>query len=206
MKKNLLSYVAFLLSLVMLIGAFAACDGHEESTQDTTDVILSETESESASVSETGGTEQTEESETVTVTEVETETDSREPTSIENIENGLLIENAYSLANGVNACFKDEKRTEFFGENRQMKFEYALAGHADQQVTYLKNTKGNSYIENTFDVFVKMKNGDPVGHLSKKFFNIPCAVTVGMARIKAESHLRRVEFISNFDHLLQLID
>jgi hypothetical protein len=166
MKKNLLSYLALLLSLVMLLGAFAACNVPED-TEGTTDVISGESESASESEKDTekateSNTTSSPEGKTEDVTEDETEdeTETRVPASIENVEHGDIIENAVSLANGVNAYFKDGKRTEFLGENQQMKFEYPLAGYTDQQVTYLQNTQGKNYIENTFDVFVKMKNGN----------------------------------------------
>ena len=153
MKKNILTYLSLLLAIVMLVSALAACNGPETPSEATTDETVEGTET----VSETP-TDSDEESNTDQETGDETE--SNAPASIENIENGLLIENAYALSNGVNAYFKDGKRTEFLGVNQNMVFEYGLAGHYDQQLTYLKNTNGNSYIENTFDVFVKMKNGN----------------------------------------------
>lgn len=76
------------------------------------------------------------------------------------MDNGILIENAYSLANGVNAYFTSGKRTDFALVNQKMTLEYALANYKDQKITYIKNTDGKTYIENTADVFVKMKNGN----------------------------------------------
>ena len=166
MKKTALSFLALLLATVMLLSTLASCDSPEEPT-DTETPSTTETQSSSDTEhAETDNTEQTtetafgSETEPETDHETETETETEEShVSIADMENGLLIENAYSLANGVNAYFTDGKRTDFVLENQEMTLEYALANYKDQLVTSLQNTKGKSYIEDTCDVFVRMKTG-----------------------------------------------
>ncbi len=77
--------------------------------------------------------------------------------------NTAIVENANSLANGVQAYFKDPSRNYFIVENQQMKFEYNLRDLEESkkmQLVYLKDKAGNSYIENTMDAFVVTKGGE----------------------------------------------
>ena len=73
-----------------------------------------------------------------------------------NVDSSTIIENADSLANGVQAYFKDADRDNFIVENQQMKFEYNLREEKNMLLAYLKDKAGNSYIENTLDAFVVM--------------------------------------------------
>ncbi len=172
MKRTTLSLLATLLTLVMLLGAFAGCAGEEQTTQgsdnppetsssteQTTDSHeqsdVSETESQSETTSGSQS-ETTDESKTESGSEIET--DPVGP-SIEDMDNGTLIQNAQELANGVNAYFNDGNRLDFTLENQKMYLEYALASHKKQQVTALKNSTGNIYIANTADVYVKDTSG-----------------------------------------------
>ena len=147
MKRTPLSLISLLLCVFMLTSLFASCDNRNQT--DSTDTNPAES---------TAPGSDSEASETVEASENETETEA--PTaSIADIKNGLLIENANKLANGVNAYFTDGKRTDFALENQNMSLEYALANYKTQLVTSLKNAEGNSYLESTMDVFVKMKGG-----------------------------------------------
>ena len=171
--KSKLSLLSLLLASVMLLGILASCGGGNAETESTPPSVSteadtsSETESGSSSADTEGSeTEKQNSSETAKQDPSETETSSNQeketegPTvSITDMENGLLIENAYNLANGVNAYFLDGKRTDFALVNQNMYLEYALANYKDQKVTALKNSKGKVYIENTADVFVTMNTG-----------------------------------------------
>lgn len=164
MKKSLSGLLSLLLIAVMLTGAFAACGKKATTPQGTTP---------QGTTSPIGGTEEStnnsqETSSGGNETQVGGETDTKEsesateidPPSVDEIKNGLLIENANALKNGVNAYFTDGKRTDFVLENQNMTLEYALAAFNDQQITTLKSKEGKTYIENTCDVFVKMANGN----------------------------------------------
>ena len=166
-KRSLLSLV---LALALTAGAFASCKAPETDTETDSSSVTTEentnqeTDTDVQSTKESTSVNDTE-TETKTDTETDTDTvgeqtDEKPKVSIENtVDNGLLIENAYALANGVNAYFTDGKRTDFALVNQNMYLEYALANYKDQQVTALKNSKGKVYIENTADVFVTMNTG-----------------------------------------------
>ncbi|MBQ8409519.1 MAG: hypothetical protein IJY39_11730 [Clostridia bacterium] len=144
MKKTTLSLIALLLTATMLVGIFASCGDNlsvDDDTSASTEAVVDSTD--------TGDSENKSD---------ETETQTPAP-SISDIKNGLLIENANKLANGVNAYFTDGKRTDFALVNQNMSLEYALANHKDQLVTSLVSAEGNTYLQSTMDVFVKMKSG-----------------------------------------------
>ncbi len=107
-------------------------------------------------------------SETESLTETESETDTEAPTSELSTEeplpkldceDGAMIEGADRLANKVNAYYTDGKRLGFVTENINMKITYSTDMLAERKVTSLTDKNGNKYIENTMDVFVKMKDG-----------------------------------------------
>ena len=70
-----------------------------------------------------------------------------------------VIQNANDLANGVQSYYKDFTARSFYVENQNMSFEYALSSIQDTSVLSLKNTQGKTYIENTFDAFVRLTDG-----------------------------------------------
>ena len=157
MKKKWLSIIAILLLTVMLVGAFGACD--DQSETETTDALtLEETET---SLNDT-------ETESETVTEDESDTDTEDDsetgtgTTVEVIPNEYdrIIDNAYSLSNGVQGYFTDAQRTYLVLENQQIDLTYARGNSKDQLITSLTDKDGNPYIENTMDAFVTMKNGN----------------------------------------------
>jgi hypothetical protein len=170
--KSKLSLLSLLLASVMLLGVLASCGGGETETESNPPAVSTETDISSeteggSSSADIGGSETEKQTDSETdkqgsaeseSSDKETETDSP-AVSIADMDNGLLIENAYNLANGVNAYFLDGKRTDFALVNQNMYLEYALANYKDQQVTALKNSKGKVYIENTADVFVTMNTG-----------------------------------------------
>ena len=130
----------------------------------------SETTEETETYETTGEavTDSTETHETVTEETAESSAEgsetaeTSETSGIDVVENEYdpIIDNAYSLSNGVQGYFTNAQRTHLVLENQQIELTYARANSKDQLVTALKNKNGNSYIENTMDVFVTMKNGN----------------------------------------------
>ncbi|MBQ8409520.1 MAG: hypothetical protein IJY39_11735 [Clostridia bacterium] len=142
MKRKSVSILSLLLAMLMLIGMFTACN--------TTDTPSDNTDSDSSS----SQTELSTESDSATEEETEEDTTPK----LEGA-NAQLIENAERLANGVQSYYADPDRTSYTIENKNMSLDYVLTGSENQMVTAIKNTKGESYIEDTMDVFVKMKDG-----------------------------------------------
>jgi len=173
MKKSTLSLISFLLALTMLCGALAACGGDgnvtdtsvptsaetESKTEKETEPN-SESDSESVSASETDS-EKTTETNKETDSEIGdgTESETEQVVELEG-EHADLIMLSDKLANGVQAYFTDAYRTHYALKNLEMTMTYARSSAVDQQVASITNTKGKAYVENTMDVFVRMKNGD----------------------------------------------
>ncbi len=144
MKKRALS---LLLASLMLAGTLAGCKpNNQDETESKTE---NPTESQSTVPPETESSSQSE-------TDSEAET---EPIVELTGPYADVIQNAYNLANGVNAYFPTADRESFRIENQNMVLDYALPIDQKQQVNYIHNTRGQAYIENTMDVFVTMKNG-----------------------------------------------
>ncbi len=167
MKKKILSVISLLLCLMMLGSLLAACtpgsDGSEESTSKEnteTDRVTegsdtAESEQSSAKPDETRETEskQTEQSE---ASETESETETQSPTPQLTGPFADSIENAALLKNGVQAYYMDAGRDNYGFYNQNMSLEYSLN---TPKVTALKNSKGDTYLENTMEVFLKMTSG-----------------------------------------------
>ncbi|MBQ8407964.1 MAG: hypothetical protein IJY39_03790 [Clostridia bacterium] len=146
MKKSKLSFISAFLAFVMLGGTLVACtpanqndetsdtSASEQTTESTTEAAGSESESESVTESET-------------VPEIVIEGDYAD-----------TIMAANKLADGVQAYY-DAARKKYTVVNQNMTLEYPLTSAVDQVVSSIKNKDGNSYIENTMDVFVKMTSG-----------------------------------------------
>ncbi len=126
----------------------------------------SETETETKThsedtLTESASSETSDSSETVTVTETEPATVTEEDTTPKlSIDNGELIEYAEKLSNAVSVYNPDPSKTDIVMNNANMTLEYELAGSQPQLVTALKNSKGNEYIRNTMDVFVRTTSGN----------------------------------------------
>jgi len=151
MKKNLTHILSLLLVLVILLGAFAACTPEEDDTESNTQGFETDTVASGSESSDETKTETVYETESVS----ETESDAIELSG----EHAATIELANSLKNKVAAYFPNQARDNVVYENMNMSLDYALDVTMPQQVTSLKNKKGNAYVENTMDVFVKMSNG-----------------------------------------------
>ena len=171
MRTRIQKIMALLLSVTMIAGAFAACNGNENDTTDRADEVTTEQGSvtEQESVSEQGGTS----AETDGETDSSAESDST-PSDTENGEeitteadttpklegeHAALIEYADRLANSVQSYRPDVAREYYIMQNSQMETKYALAFAEKQQVLYVKNKAGKSYVENTMDVYLKLENG-----------------------------------------------
>ena len=159
MKKTLLSVISLLLVTMMLVGALVSCspNGNDETTG-TSSATDGETNSEGTSAKDdTASSESGSSSEDESESESETETDVVAPSL--SGKNSATIEYANSLANGVQAFYTDASRKYHSVKNQEMTLTFARSITDDQQVASIKNTQGKSYIENTMDVFVRMKDG-----------------------------------------------
>ncbi len=79
------------------------------------------------------------------------------------IDESVIIENADSLANGVQAYFADENREQFIVKNQQMNLTYELNAEGNKQVASLTTKDGTkTYIENTMDAFVTIDGKDRI--------------------------------------------
>ena len=159
MKRSLLSTLSLLLALVMMLGAFVACDDSktvDESTSAPADESQP-TDTSSEQSESTDAETASEESESEAQSESETETDSNRVEA--EGEHAGLINLTNSMANTVQAYFTDSKRTHYNLQNTEMTMSYSRSMMNKQLVASITNTKGNKYIENTMDVFVRMQDG-----------------------------------------------
>ncbi len=182
MKKSYSSLLALLLALTMLAGILTACGGGEDttsgvvdpqqtSTPETSNEVSAET-SETESNTTSGNTDTSEESASSAVSEVtsseiesntQAETTTTEETTAEPVLEGIesdLIKLAEKLANTSDTYYSNSFENNLTIENSEMRLTYPLESSPEKMlVTQLTNREGKSYIENTMDVFVKIKNG-----------------------------------------------
>ena len=71
------------------------------------------------------------------------------------------VKNANKLANGVQTYYVNGRK-DYVIENRNMTLGYVLTRDKDQQVSYIKNTQGKAYVENTMDSFASLTDGTTV--------------------------------------------
>ena len=146
MKRRLLSLLSLSLALLMLLSILASCNGgsdnETEGSSQNSDSINNESD-----------------------TEKETEKETDNGGDSEDIEGPVanrhqeLIETSNALANGVQAFFTNANRTHYSLQNLEMTMNYCRSSVSDQLVESIKNTQGNTYIQNTMDAFVRMKDG-----------------------------------------------
>jgi len=169
--------MAIVLALWMCMGIFASCGsgGTEETTTEstngetTTESTKEETtveKNENTTVDETTTSKETTKTEETTVLEETTkieETTLLEETTDEDIvlddDDGELILMADRLANGVQTYFEYGGRDFFMIENMNMLLKFAISGNEKKQVSSMTDKSGNSYINDTMDVFVRMQDG-----------------------------------------------
>ena len=144
----------------MILGALSACfdnpqtddtSGSESSSESSSN---SESSSESSKTeSDTDGGDESEESTTAPDDEYVEET---HPALLEG-DNAEFIEYADRIANGVNAYFTNPDRTGYYLDNQNVSVTYDLQN--TKLVTAVSNKAGANYVENTMDVFLRMKDG-----------------------------------------------
>ena len=148
--KKLVSILSLLLILSMLLGAFASCNVPEQQTNESeSDSIETPTDNEG---SETKGEDET-------GSDGESDSTIIEPIELEgNFADSILY--ADEIKNGVQAYYPDGvARDTYYVENLNMSAEFDLLADSEQKVKYIKNTKGQSYLENTMDVYIRMADG-----------------------------------------------
>ena len=144
MKKRLHAFLALLLVLTMLCSSFAACkSGIETGSTDTESAVSTESKSPSETDSNGGN---------------EAETDGEIQLTGQNAD---LIVKANELANGVVPYYSDAERTAVTIENQVMSLNYRIQSKTNNMlVSSLTTPSGNTYIQDTMDIFLKMKNGN----------------------------------------------
>ena len=159
MKKVFLSTLSLFLVCVMLAGSFASCAPllTEDQTSDTSSNETTDdgTQGSTEGDTSTAGSETGSDTETGTETETEPDSDNAELSG----QHADIIEHAHNLANGVTSYFTDAGRKYHSIQNQEMTLTYARSLEDDQRVASIKNTQGKSYIEDTMDVFIRMKSG-----------------------------------------------
>ena len=164
MRRNLLSVTAIVLLLAMSL-SIVACNPTpvvpDETTQGSDATENTEKESQEIPTEK--------ETDEVTTTDVNTETEDTSSEEDTEDETDVVVEytgkyadiiyNAKDLANTIKEYRSNAKADSYFVENSNMKFEYTLKSSEAQQIASLVNTQGKSYIENTFDAFVRFKDG-----------------------------------------------
>ena len=161
MKLTKIRMLSLLLAMMILIGMVACTPVVKDETTGTESGSIADSSTESEAPSE-NTSEVSSASETETETESETETEIvLEGPTLEG-QDGSIIAHANKLANGIQVYYDSANRENLIIENQNMKLEYSLGLTENKQVKYIKNTKGNTYIENTMDVFVKMIGNDQV--------------------------------------------
>ena len=200
MKKISISTLSLLLVILMLLAAFASCAGNSAVTDSGATSGSEAIEStEKANGDTEGNTESNTEGDNDSDTEAPDEGDGVETGKTLASDEALIIENAYSLANGVQAYFSDATRKEMTFENLNMSLEYALSSDQPQLVTSISNKNGNAYIQNTMDVFITMSNGKTY-YGSKS--NIPATANIyRFGYYFYEMRFEEQTFASNFNIL-----
>lgn len=166
MKNSNSRRLSALLAAIMLLGALASCSpkGDDETTSSVSTSTESERGTESDSASESASDPASESasesasdttSDSASGSETETETD----VVLEGV-HGPLIAHADKLANNITMGFADGKRDLFTFANSQISVAHGTHPFEDHKVSYIKNSKGQSYLEDTMDVFVTMKSGN----------------------------------------------
>ena len=170
MKKY--RYLSLIIAVLMMISAFASCGSSEtvESTE-TKDAVTEKeketaTKEESSSSSTSSETQSESDSERISETETESHTDDIDTETETELlrpqlecEDSAIIDNSNLLSNGVNAYFANKDRTSFITENKNMSIVYSTDMLSERKAVALNNSKGQPYLQNTMDVYVKMKDG-----------------------------------------------
>ena len=172
MKKNYIKVLSLILALILLIGSLAACDSQEEGSDkaptNSTEYQETQTvENESESHSSVNPIET--DSETTSKAEGSTEKveDPTEETDYEEIlsfDGSQMIEYADHIKDGTDASYLDPLRSFAVVSNMEMELIHGLNGHVENDsirnlITSISNKKGEAYLSNTMDAFVKTTDG-----------------------------------------------
>ena len=162
MQKSFFSTISLLLALLMVVGMFASC-GNKQTTPTTSETGSSaqdQTDAESSGEASGSTPQNTEGSGNSTETEGKgNSTETEPPAASADGKHSEIINLNNSMANQVQAYFTDSSRQYYNFQNTEMTMSYSRSAVNDQLVSYIANTKGNKYIENTMDVFIKMSDG-----------------------------------------------
>ena len=166
--KIKLSIISILLVIVMALGVLSSCGNTtpattEEPTKEQTTEAKTDAPTETVTQEQTEASESPSEETTEDISEQTSEAtteDYEEETTVEYTgEYASIINGAQSLANTIQEYRSNAKADSYFIENTSMKLEYVLKSSEDKLVSSLVNSEGKSYIENTFDAFVRVKGG-----------------------------------------------
>ena len=186
------SVLAFLLAIIMMIVAISGCKANTPSVNET------EQESSSDTLTEEKTTETAISTETETTTETETSAETKPETS-SNInlggEYGEIIQNADVLKDGVDVYY-DACRKHYTVENQNMTLNYDLSA-SESLLASISNKKGGSYISDTMDVFVKMKNGKT--YYASDSYDSSLANVYRYGFYYYDIHITGQSFINGFD-------
>ncbi|MBO5281296.1 MAG: hypothetical protein J6B55_08850, partial [Clostridia bacterium] len=147
---------------VMTLVVFAGCNTSGGKTDVTTQKPTDSEQLEDKTTEDKSEDQSEEKTESSSEKQTEDKTEDKSEETTETVVEGPheeLITTAKSLANGVQGGFVDGYWREFDISNQNMSLRYVLSRDRDQQIAYIKNSQGASYIENTMDVFVRTTDG-----------------------------------------------
>ena len=188
MKNSTIAKISGALALSLLLPLLASCNGNAGNTETDTSA---ESESVSVSQSESASAEeslekQTADSESVTnigqseESESDTEKNTEASLPAPTLEGPYadLITLSNKLANGVQVYYPSATRSSLVIQNQNAVLTYITAPFESKTVQSIKNTSGKSYVENTMDVYVKMKDRDDLYFASES----PTPATMNLYR------------------------
>ena len=143
MKLKQVMLMTFCFTL-MMSGCLASCRGKSNTPETSTKPELSSPDIGGGSETDTEG-------------ESEGNNDYVEPTITGPYADTIMLSNR--LSNGVQAYYANPKRSAYRIANQNMSLDYSLSSASDILVASLRNAKGQTYLENTMDVFVTMADG-----------------------------------------------
>lgn len=190
--KNRISLIALLLAVFMTVSCFAACKINANTptttqpSSDSKNEEVADTEEKETSSSSENGTSDNATSESNEDTKAEstvggeasdtdadsapTDTELDSSVQLEGEDDADLIELGDTLAGKVQSYYSDSHRDHFVIENSNMQLIYNMNEVGNMQVGSLTDRKGNTYISDTMDVFVSMKDGKTY-YASNSFVN-----------------------------------
>lgn len=162
--KKYYSLLSLILSSLMILSSLTACtvgdNGGQDSSSSTDTGAVESSDVTSKATTDTETVENTtDETASSTTEDTDEETTVESDSPLLEGDHAVIIEGAEALANGVNAYFDSGERKSFITENQSMKLSYSTNMLTERKLTSLTDKNGNTYIENTMDIFVRMQNG-----------------------------------------------